>query len=185
MDPGDQAGVLLSALTFGQPSPSRQLAIDATLNPGDPGVTLPASVITDAAGMATVSVKASDPGTPRGPIDGQVFGFGGDWSTRSGITITGTNQSAVAVRVFSGFTAPAAPKWADIQPLFTQYNTMFPAMAAIIDLSDLATVTANKADIRSRLLLPLDDPGHMPVVRDLSAKKRAMIVAWIDAGCPA
>ena len=185
MDPGDQAGVLLTALTFGQPAPARQLEIDATLNPGDPGVTLPASVTTDAAGMATVSVKASDPGTPRGPIDGQVFGFGGDWSTRSGIPITGTNQSAVAVRVFSGFTAPAAPKWADIQPLFTQYNTMFPAMAAIIDLSDLATVTANKADIRSRLLLPLDDPGHMPVVRDLSAKKRAMIVAWIDAGCPA
>jgi hypothetical protein len=58
-------------------------------------------------------------------------------------------------------------------------------MAAIIDLSDLATVTANKAVIRARLLLPLDDPGHMPVVRDLSAKKRAMIVAWIDAGCPA
>lgn len=185
MNPGDQAGVLLTALAFGQPAPGQSLDIDAALNPGDPGVALPASVTTDAAGKATVSVQASDPGTPRGPIDGQVFGFNGDWSTRSGISITGTQQSAVAVRVFSGFTAPAAPTWTDVQPIFTQYNTMFPAMAAIIDLSDLATVTANKADIRSRLLLPLDDPGLMPVTRDLSAKKRAMIVAWIDAGCPA
>jgi hypothetical protein len=184
MNPGDQVGVLLTALTFGQPAPGRQLDIDMTLNSGAPGLTLPASVTTDAAGKATVDVQAADPGTPRGPIDGQVFGFSGDWSTRSAIVVPDA-QSAVAVRVFSGFTAPAAPKWPDIQPIFTQYDTMFPAMAAIIDLSDLATVTANKADIRSRLLLPLDDPGHMPVTRDLSAKKRAMIVAWIDAGCPA
>ena len=103
MDPGDPAGVLLTALTFGQPAPARQLDIDATLNPGAPGITLPASVVTDAAGKATVDVQASDPGTPRGPIDGQVFGFSGDWSTRDVILDA---QSAVAVRVFSGSTAP-------------------------------------------------------------------------------
>ena len=61
---------------------------------------------------------------------------------------------------------------------------MYPAMAAILDLTDLNAVVAGKAEIRSRLLLPIDDPGYMPVTRDLSAKKRAMIVAWIDAGCP-
>ena len=71
MDPGDQAGVLLTALTFGQPAPARQLDIEATLNGGDPGVTIPASVMTDAAGKATVTIQASDPGTPRGPIDGR------------------------------------------------------------------------------------------------------------------
>jgi hypothetical protein len=96
MNPGDQVGVLLTALAFGQPAPGRQLDVDATLNAGDPGVTLPASVTTDAAGTATVSVQASDPGTPRGPIDGR-SSLQRRLVDASGIVIPGA-QSAVAVR---------------------------------------------------------------------------------------
>jgi hypothetical protein len=184
MNPGDQASVALTARTFGKPAPSLQLEIDAMLNSGAPGLSFPGSVTTDTSGRASVSLQASDPGAPRGDaIDGQVFGFGGEWSARSGIVIPDA-QSAVAVRVFSVFSPPASPKWSDIQPLFQQYHTMYLAMAAILDLTDLNAVVAGKAEIRRRLLLPIDDPGFMPVTRDLSAQKRAMIVAWIDAGCP-
>jgi hypothetical protein len=184
MNPGDQASVALTARTFGKPAPSLQLEIDAMLNSGAPGLSFPGSVTTDTSGRASVSLQASDPGSPRGDaIDGQVFGFGGEWSARSGIVIPDA-QSAVAVRVFSVFSPPASPKWSDIQPLFQQYHTMYLAMAAILDLTDLNAVVAGKAEIRRRLLLPIDDPGFMPVTRDLSAQKRAMIVAWIDAGCP-
>ncbi len=184
MNPADKSSVVLRACRFGQPASSVQLPLNRTMNPGAAGIAAPASVTTDASGKATVTFQASDPGSPRGPIDGQVFGFGGPWALQGKIQIPGTQQSAVAIRVFSGFSPPASPKWSDVQPIFDQFNTMFPAMAAILDLSDLNAVVAGKAAIRSRLLLPIEDPGHMPVTRDLSVKKRDMIVAWIDAGCP-
>jgi hypothetical protein len=31
---------------------------------------------------------------------------------------------------------------------------------------------------------PVEDPAHMPVTRDLSATRRAMIQVWIKNGCP-
>jgi hypothetical protein len=31
---------------------------------------------------------------------------------------------------------------------------------------------------------PIKDPARMPVTRDLSADRRAMIQAWIKDGCP-
>ena len=125
--------------------------------------------------------QASDPGTPRGAIDGQIFGFGGPWAVHSGIAIPHASP-AVAILVFSGFTVPAQPTWTDVKPIFDQYNKLYPAMKAIIDLGDREAVKAAGSEIRARLLLPIDDPGHMPVTRDLSDQKRQTIIAWIDAG---
>ncbi len=86
--------------------------------------------------------------------------------------------------VFSGFTAPKHPKWADIKPLFALYSKMYPSMTAILNLSDVNAVIAGKNEIRARLLLSPEDAGYMPVSRDLSAHKKKMIIRWIDAGCP-
>lgn len=182
MNPGDQASVVLTACAFGEPAPALSLDIEPA-NSNAPGLTFPPTVTTDATGQATVSFQASDPGTPREGVDGQVFGIGGDWANRGSILIPDA-QAAVAVRVFSGFTPPANPKWADVLPIFSQFHRMYPSMAAILDLTDLDSVKAGKAAIRSRVLLPMDNPGHMPVTRDLSKEKRDMIVKWIDAGCP-
>jgi hypothetical protein len=33
-------------------------------------------------------------------------------------------------------------------------------------------------------VLRTEDPAHMPVIRDLSATRRVMILAWIKNGCP-
>jgi hypothetical protein len=183
MNPGDQASIVLTACTFGRPAATLTLDIEPA-NSNAPGLAFPPSVTTDASGLATVSFQASDPGTPREGVDGQVFGIGGDWATRSSILIPDA-QAAVAIRVFSGVTPPASTTWADVLPIFSQFHRMYPAMAAILDLTDLDSVRAGKAAIRSRLLLPMEDPGHMPVTRDLSKAKRDMVVTWIDAGCPA
>ena len=77
-------------------------------------------------------------------------------------------------RPSSGFTAPAAPKWADVQPILTQ-TTRCSRRWRRSSTSAPATVTANKAT--SAAAAAARRPGHMPVTRDLSAKKRAMIVA--------
>jgi hypothetical protein len=32
--------------------------------------------------------------------------------------------------------------------------------------------------------LAIEDQAHMPVIRDLSATRRVLILAWIKNGCP-
>jgi hypothetical protein len=184
MNPGEKASVVLTARRFGQTAGTVPLTLVQNKNAGAAGITFPATLSTNASGTAVASFQASNPGSPRGPIDGQVFGFGGPWADDSDIVIRDA-QSAIAIRVFSGFSPPASPKWSHVQPIFDMYSRMYPSMTAIIDLSDLNAVIAAKSEIRARLMLPFDDPGHMPVTRDLSEKKRKMIVDWIDAGCPA
>jgi hypothetical protein len=185
MDPGDQETIELTACRFGQPATGVSISLAPTLNAGQTGISFPSTLTTGAAGTAAATITAVDPGTPRGPIDGQVFGIGGPWAAQSGIEIVGTG-GAIAVRVFSGFVAPANPTWThDVQPILGQYASLYPGMVAILDIGDFSTVAALAPDIRERLERPIEDPGHMPVTRDLSEQKRNMIVAWIDAGCPA
>ena len=183
MNPGEQTAVNLTAVRFGRPAPALAIALQATKSGGSAGLTFPASVTTDGNGHARVDLAASDPGSPRAPLDGQVFGLGGDWATAGDILIPDA-ASAVAVHVFGDFSPPAAPRWDDVKPILEPYARLYPGMTQILDLSDVDAVTAGKDMIRSRLLLPLDDPGFMPVTRDLSERRRTMIVAWIDAGCP-
>jgi hypothetical protein len=183
MNPGEETSVNLTAMRFGRPAAGLVIPLKATKSAGAVGFTFSASVTTDGSGRASVGIAASDPGSPRAPLDGQVFGFGGDWATASDVLIPDA-QSAVAVLVFSDLNAPAVPKWDDVRPVLEPYARLYPGMTQILDLRDVDAVTASKDMIRSRLLLPLEDPGFMPVSRDLSERRRAMIVAWIDAGCP-
>jgi hypothetical protein len=183
MNPGEQTSIELTALRFGQPAADELLPIAQTRGAGSPGIAFPPSVTTDNNGRAVVTFDASDPGLPRAPLDGQVFGFGGSWATQSDLLIEDV-QSAIAVLVFSGFVPPAQPKWDDVRPIFEPYARVYPGMTEIIDLADFDAVVASKDVIKQRLLLSTDAAGFMPVSRDLSARKRDMIVAWIDAGCP-
>jgi hypothetical protein len=184
MNPGDLHTVVLRAWRFGHATMGVAVALEQTLNASNPGIQFPFTVTTQPDGTAVLPITAVDPGAPRGVIDGQVFGIGGTWVDDGGISIPGTNGSAVAIRVYSGLVPPASPKWADVQPIFAPYMKLYPAMQAILDLNDLETVKASKDDIRDRILRPLTDPGLMPVSRDLSEAKKQMLVAWIDAGCP-
>jgi hypothetical protein len=54
-----------------------------------------------------------------------------------------------------------------------------------VDLSSYEDVKASSAEILEVISLPVEDPGSMPVTRDLSAYHRKMIQAWIARGCPA
>jgi len=47
-----------------------------------------------------------------------------------------------------------------------------------------ATVRAAKDRIKTTLSYPLTDPRYMPVSRDMSRDKKALILRWIAAGAP-
>ena len=59
------------------------------------------------------------------------------------------------------------------------YDLLFPAMAAIFPLKDESAVAAAAARILARTDLKMwRDPGYMPITRDLSESRRALLRAW-------
>jgi hypothetical protein len=201
MSPGDIATVTLYATRFGQPLPGAtiSLALDDTCmltqqtasnlgkgpSVGTPpsALTFPQTVVTDVDGMAQIAIAASDPGTPRrfsdgGFIDGQVYGIR-PLLAGTGSAVATNPSDFISVLVWSGYTAPAEPTWSnDVHPILVQYANLYPVMKPIVDLSSYAHVVAKAASISDCLTRGFDDPQYMPVTRDLSPAKTAMILAW-------
>ena len=70
----------------------------------------------------------------------------------------------------------------DIQPILTQYGNLYPIMSKhLVDLGNYASVVRHLNILRLAFSLPISDPNHMPVMRDLSDVKRAMILQWMDS----
>ena len=139
----------------------------------------PSSVATDEHGLARVRFAVTTPGTPRGYLDGQVYlrAYG-----LAGLPAREQNSDLIVVHVRDAVPPSPSPTWADVRPLLTQFGRLYPVMMRrLVDLTDEADVRANAALMKLALSLPLEDPNHMPVTRDLSAGKRDLIVAWLDA----
>ena len=77
-----------------------------------------------------------------------------------------------------------ATTWDDVRPWLHQYAVIYPAMARRLDLSSYEAVSRGADEIRETTALPIEDPAHMPVTRDLSASRLAILQAWIRNGCP-
>ena len=198
MNPGDELATTLYATKFGavlagQPvslalDPSNvQMQQVAGPIPGPPtgvppsALAVDASVATDDRGRAEVVLRASDPGNPRGYIDGQVYGvtYGAGTAPPPPGAVQNTS-SLLNVLVWSGVEVPEQPTWLrDIEPIFTQYAYLYPVMKPIVDLADYASVVQRRELLLESFTRTIDDPGFMPVTRDLSAAKRDMIVRWL------
>jgi hypothetical protein len=154
------------------------------------------SVSTGSSGTGVLTLTASDPGTPRtypdsspGP-DGQTYWITGSWANWGmiflfpGMGITSPAGGApINVLISSTYAAPANPTWdADVGPILQNYARLYPYMMGIVDIGDYETVKQNASSIQYVLNLPRTDPHHMPIVRDLSRDKLAMINAWFAQG---
>jgi hypothetical protein len=190
LDPGETAAVQLFATCFGQPYAGAKIvaAADPRLLQGrQPPVATPAGALAFPAhltagpdGVATLSIAATDPGNPRGFIDGQVYGV------RVTLEEAGAGypldiRGFVSLLVWNGFQAHDPPTWnGDLQPIFQQYANLYPVMRRFLDLGDYASVLEH----RELLLLAFGaadgDSNQMPVTRDLSKAKRAAILAWLQ-----
>jgi hypothetical protein len=156
-----------------------------------PGIAVPADAISypaqlpcDEHGKATLKFTvdlASDP-NPRGYIDGQLYGIAYQLTTQPPGSI-GNFWNFISVLAFSPFNAPASPTWyADIQPILAQYGNLYPIMSKhLVDLGNYDSVVRHLNILRLAFSLPIEDPNHMPVTRDLSDARRAMILQWIDS----
>jgi hypothetical protein len=142
-------------------------------------VTFASSVLTGADGWAEVVLAASDPGNPRGYIDGQLYTI--DYQ----IALTGVSPMApldsVVLHVRDAFEAPDQPDWhLDIAPFMRQYDNLYPIMSKwLFSLSDPGVVREHATLMSFAFERPLNDPNHMPATRDLSKGKRWAVLAWL------
>ena len=74
------------------------------------------------------------------------------------------------------------PTWAaNIGPLMQNYSRLYPGMKSILDISDPETFKAFAAPLRARFELDRNDPGCMPVTRDMSPATLRMMLQFLDS----
>jgi hypothetical protein len=197
LDPDTSSTTTLTATRFGVPAAGQRIdlridnsQVESPPTPGKPkppragvphgAVEFDRTVTIGGDGRAIVTVHGRDPGNPRGEIDGQVYGVRYDWHGLSHAEYEPEAANILAVRVFDAYPSTRAPTWVDdVEPIFRQYARMYPVMRRVLDLGDYTSVVVNRGALRLVFGLPLEHPNSMPVTRDLSGQKRAMIVDWL------
>jgi hypothetical protein len=203
LDPGDPQPTTLRALAFGRPAANQQidLVIDNSAMqqqvqqgpvPGPPvGVpegkvseasrgAFPLSVTTGTDGTVELQLVGSDPRNPRGYIDGQVYGVRFDWNGVDRSAFQTEPMNLISVLVWDAYELDRKPTWIeDVQPIFQKYADLYPVMRRVLDLGDYASVKRNAVALQYNFDTTVDDPNYMPVVRDLSSAKHAMIKTWL------
>lgn len=187
LNPGDLETVELWVAVAGQPPPP----VSLTLVPGgglgerEPAgaLSFPTTVETDADGRATFELRAGDPGGARtgDGLDGQVYGLG--WALPDDLVPEPSDPfEFLSVLVWDRYPDVAQPTWyGHVQPILSIYHRLYPVMSRIVDLSDYDSVLEHLDIMALSFNLPVSDPNHMPVTRDLSCAKHDMLRRWFEA----
>lgn len=136
---------------------------------------------TSADGQTVLRVRCSDPGTPRGYLDGQIY------QLVLGVRGVDVNKlrlnplEPITALVFDHYEIPDNPTWFDdVQPILKQYANLYPIMTKrLVRLDDYESVRQQRAILQFAFSRDLEDPNAMPVTRDLSSAKRRMILNWL------
>ena len=212
LNPGETEQVQFYATRFGKPLASSTIDLSPTEGfmggsgggktispPPRPAAAIPdigtpasaleysTSISTDANGHATLDLTASadGPGNPRGYIGGQLYGIGYQLAQQpAGYIVNLMNY--ISVLVFDKKVVPDKPTWyQDIQQIFTQYGNLYPIMSQyVVDLTNYESVVQRMSILQLAFSLPLEDPNHMPVTRDLSGGDRDTILKWLSSPGP-
>lgn len=201
LSPGDQENVRLYATVFGQRyagariitvfDPSQiQSQAGSPLGPA-PAVATPVGAIeyptlvtADDKGVAVLTVGASDPGNPRGFIDGQVYGLRPvleDTIFSPESPYPYNPSDFLSILVWDEFRPVGDPvTWfPSLQPVLQQFENLYPVMKRFVRLGDYESVCQNQRDLVYAFGLHNDDPNYMPVTRDLSPAKQSAILQWL------
>lgn len=199
-NPPETAVVKFYATSFGQPLANAQISLTYDPSamagqttqgpaPGPQQVGVPQSALlfnntinTGSDGVAEMTLRSSNPGNPRGYIDGQVYGVTYQLgSVPPPLGSVSNGALTLNALVFSGYDIPAVPDWmSDVRPIFQQYADLYPIMHKIVDLSNYASLTSRISALKNVFKAPVSDPNYMPVTRDLSTRKREMLLKWLD-----
>jgi hypothetical protein len=198
MDPGASQSADLIVTKFGLPmagaTPQAQVQPFSLPNTS-PLPVLTTDPKTNADGRASLTITAVDARNPRGFIDGQVYGisFSVQESAVQPSDFDGSN--IISLLMYNAIVAPSHPGWPDVQPIFEQYAHLYPRPHGpnpyapftgqppshpVVNLNDQDSVTGFAKHIIWALKLPIGHPSQMPVTRDLSDAKRALLLKWLS-----
>ncbi len=140
----------------------------------------PPAPVTDRHGRADVCIQGPERmGTPREYMDGQLYTVAYNFAGTD--PAVQQNFDKLAILVFSTVERKVAPVWDDVQPILQQYANLYPAMSqGLFDFSRREQAEANAFILRFVLDKPIDDPDQMPVTRDLSSARRALLIRYLD-----
>lgn len=197
IDPGASQSTDLIVTKFGVPM--QGATPQAQAQPFSLPQTSPLPVVTtdpktNAEGRAKLTITAVDAQNPRGFIDGQVYAisFSVQESAVQPSSFDGSN--IISLLMYNAIAAPSDPGWPDVQPIFEQYAHLYPRPHGpnpyapftgrppshpVVNLNDQDSVTGFAKHIIWALKLPIGHPSHMPVTRDLSDAKRALLLTWL------
>jgi hypothetical protein len=199
IDPGASQSTDLIVTKFGLPmqgaTPQAQ-AQPFTLPNTSPLPVVTTDPKTNADGRANLTITAVDARNPRGFIDGQVYAitFSVQESAVQPSDFDGSN--IISLLMYNAIVAPSHPGWPDVQPIFEQYAHLYPRPHGpdpyapftgrspshpVVNLNDQDSVTGFAKHIIWALKLPIGHPSQMPVTRDLSDAKRALLLKWLSA----
>jgi hypothetical protein len=137
---------------------------------------------TDSNGLAniTTNVLVTNISVPviREPLGSQIYYI--SLNDPDG-NIIGDGAATLSILLWETFQAPTDPSWNDIGPIFSAYARLYPGMKARLDLSNEQTVVGFAPSFLEHMSVPILDPAYMPVTRDLSPTKMAMIVAYLES----
>jgi hypothetical protein len=190
---GQQGQAQLMVRVFGNPPPAGTappLSVDVELvdwsqGPQPPNLTPSTDVgvsigKTDASGVAAVTTKINVPDVTlaavRQPLDSQVYYVALNDSSGNAV---GDGSATLSVLLWKAFQAPSNPTWNDVGPIFAAYARLYPGMKSRLDISDETTVVGFATAVLGHMNTSVADPAYMPVTRDLSPSKMAMIVSWL------
>lgn len=190
MNPGDTAAAKIYYYKFGMPQAAAIISLvrDTSFMTGPPlsfelgtpleALKFPSKITTGEAGMAVLEFSTGDPGNPRRYIDGQLYGLGYSLGTEA--PQPSSTFYPINILLFSGYEIPEEPNWLEhVQPILGQYAILYPVMKPIVDLNNYSSVLQKRYILHNVFNLPIENPNYMPVTRDLSEGKRAMIKKWL------
>ena len=212
LNPGETQRVDFYATQFGRPLAASTISINPTegfmggsgtsgnpvpaLNPpaAIPANNVPPEALsfatsgpTDRHGRAALDMIASPagPGNARGYLAGQLYGVGYQLADQPPGYIRNL-LDYVSVLVYDQKDVPDKPTWyQDIQKLFTQYGNLYPIMSKyVVDLTNYDSVVERVGILQLAFSLPIVDPNHMPVTRDLGEGDRQTILKWLSSPGP-
>ena len=120
------------------------------------------------------------------PIDGQLYNFLYCLGNECTVPEDGglfLYKAVLSFLAFSTVSYTTPYTWVDdVQPVFEQFYHIHNIMRTVLDLNRFSEVTKfhNIQLLKTSLSKDILDPNYMPVTRDLSPTKQAMILNWLD-----
>jgi hypothetical protein len=147
-------------------------------------------------GRAKLEITAVELENPRGFIDGMVYAII-CWIEESPVdfgVLLNAESNFISLLMFNPVAEIADPGWDNVRQIFKQYSDLyprphgpdryapfngFPPSRPVVNLEDYKSVADFAHRILAALERPIDHPSHMPVTRDLSDGKRALLLKWL------